>query len=92
MAAVKKVPMRQCVGCGEKKPKKELIRIVRSPEGTVSCDLTGKANGRGAYICPDSACLAKAVKSRALSRALKTEIPEEVISRLTREIGGADGS
>ncbi len=89
---VKRKPQRTCLGCRTSKDKNELIRIVRSPEGTVSCDLTGKANGRGAYICPDSACLAKAVKSRALSRALKTEIPEEVISRLTREIGGADGS
>ena len=89
---VKRKPQRTCLGCRTSKDKNELIRIVRSPEGTVSCDLTGKANGRGAYICPDSACLAKAVKSRALSRALKTEIPEDVISRLTREIGGADGS
>lgn len=89
---VKRKPQRTCLGCRTSKDKNELIRIVRSPEGTVSCDLTGKANGRGAYICPDSACLAKAVKSHALSRALKTEIPEEVISRLTREIGGADGS
>ena len=89
---VKRKPQRTCLGCRTSKDKNELIRIVRSPEGTVSCDLTGKANGRGAYICPDSACLAKAVKSRALNRALKTEIPEEVISRLTREIGGVDGS
>jgi predicted RNA-binding protein YlxR (DUF448 family) len=89
---VKRKPQRTCLGCRTSKDKNELIRIVRSPEGTVSCDLTGKANGRGAYICPDSACLAKAVKSRALHRALKVEIPEDVISRLTREIGGADGS
>ena len=89
---VKRKPQRTCLGCRTSKDKNELIRIVRSPEGTVSCDLTGKANGRGAYICPDSACLAKAVKSRALYRALKVEIPEDVISRRTREIGGADGS
>ena len=89
---VKRKPQRTCLGCRTSKDKNELIRIVRSPEGTVSCDLTGKANGRGAYICPDSACLAKAVKSRALARALKAEIPEDVISRLVREIGGADGS
>ena len=89
---VKRKPQRTCLGCRTSKDKNELIRIVRSPEGTVSCDLTGKANGRGAYICPDSACLAKAVKSRALNRALKVESPEEVISRLTRGIGGADGS
>ncbi len=88
---VKRKPQRTCLGCRTSKDKNELIRIVRSPEGTVSCDLTGKANGRGAYICPDSACLEKAVKSRALARALKAEIPEDVISRLTREIGGADG-
>jgi predicted RNA-binding protein YlxR (DUF448 family) len=88
---VKRKPQRTCLGCRTSKDKNELIRIVRSPEGAVFCDLTGKANGRGAYICPDSACLAKAVRSRALAKALKAEIPEDVILRLTREIGGANG-
>jgi predicted RNA-binding protein YlxR (DUF448 family) len=89
---VKRKPQRTCLGCRTSKDKNELIRIVRSPEGTVAFDTTGKANGRGAYICPDSACFAKAVRSRALARALKAEIPEDVISRLMQEIGGADGN
>ena len=83
---LKRKPQRTCLGCRTSKDKNELIRIVRSPEGTVSCDLTGKANGRGAYICPDSACLAKAVKSRALNRALKVEIPEAIIESLARDL------
>lgn len=85
--AVKKVPMRSCCGCREKKPKRELIRVVRSPEGEVSFDITGRKAGRGVYICPDKACLLKAIKSKALSRALECEIPEEVYSRLEGEIG-----
>ena len=89
---VKRKPQRTCLGCRTSKDKNELIRIVRSPEGAVAFDPTGKANGRGAYICPDSACFAKAVRSRALARALKAEIPEDVISRLMQEIGGADGN
>ena len=71
----KKIPMRQCMGCRERKPKKELVRVVRSPEGTVSVDLRGKAPGRGAYICPDPECLKKAVRSRALERNLRWRSP-----------------
>ncbi len=82
----KKIPMRQCMGCRERKPKKELVRVVRSPEGTVSVDLRGKAPGRGAYICPDPECLKKAVKSRALERNLEVEIPEAVLHRLEEEL------
>ena len=74
----KKVPMRQCVGCREMKPKKELIRVVRSPEGTVSLDLKGKLPGRGAYVCPDLECLKRARKSRALERVFSTPLPDEV--------------
>ena len=70
----KKIPMRQCLGCREQKPKKELIRVVRSPEGEISLDFRGKANGRGAYVCPDPACLKKAIKAKALERALQTAI------------------
>lgn len=84
--AVKKVPMRSCCGCKEKKPKKELIRVVRSPEGEISFDITGRKAGRGAYICSSKTCLAKAKKSNALSRALEAEIPEEVFERLMGEI------
>ena len=82
----KKIPMRQCMGCRERKPKKELDRVVRSPEGTVSVDLRGKAPGRGAYICPDPECLKKAVRSRALERNLEVEIPEAVLDRLEEEL------
>ena len=84
--AVKKVPMRSCCGCREKKPKRELIRVVRSPEGEVSFDITGRKAGRGVYLCNDKACLSKAIKSRALSRALECEIPEEVYERLEGEM------
>ena len=73
----KKIPMRQCVGCREMKPKKELIRVVRSPEGAISLDFRGKAPGRGAYLCPDAACLKKAMKAKALNRAFEMEIPQE---------------
>lgn len=75
---LRKVPMRQCVGCREMKPKKELIRVVRSPEGTVSLDLKGKLPGRGAYVCPDLECLKRARKSRALERVFSTPLPDEV--------------
>lgn len=74
----KKIPMRQCVGCREMKPKKELIRVVRSPEGQVSLDFKGKLPGRGAYLCPAPACLARAKKSRALERAFSAQLPDEV--------------
>lgn len=82
----KKIPMRQCMGCRERKPKKELVRVVRSPEGTVSVDLRGKAPGRGAYVCPNPECLKKAVRSRALERNLEVEIPEAVLRRLEEEL------
>ena len=84
---LRKVPMRQCVGCREMKPKKELIRVVRSPEGTVSLDLKGKLPGRGAYVCPDPECLKKARKSRALERAFDTAIPAEVYDALEGQMG-----
>ena len=74
----KKTPMRQCLGCREMKPKRELIRVVRSPEGEVSLDFKGKMPGRGAYVCPNAECLKKAVRSKALERALSIEIPEEL--------------
>ena len=74
----KKIPMRQCLGCREMKPKRELIRVVRSPEGAVSLDFKGKMPGRGAYVCPSAECLKKATKSKALERALNAEIPEEL--------------
>lgn len=88
----KKISMRQCLGCREMKPKRELLRVVRSPEGEVSLDTRGKKPGRGAYVCPNADCLKKAIKTRALSRALETEIPEEVMQRLAAELEeGKDG-
>ncbi len=82
----KKIPERKCTGCGESKPKKELIRVVRSPEGTVSLDFTGKKSGRGAYVCPDPACLKKARKAKRIERGLECEIPEEVYDQLESEL------
>ena len=78
----KKIPLRQCLGCREMKPKKELIRVVRSPEGEISLDLKGKAPGRGAYVCPDKACLERARKSKALNRAFDQPVPDAVYDAL----------
>ena len=86
----KKIPMRQCVGCRKHKPKKELIRVVRSPEGTLSLDFRGKAPGRGAYLCPDGACLKKAIKSKALERGFEMAIPEEIYEDLTKKMEEGD--
>lgn len=83
----KKIPARMCVGCREMKPKAELMRIVRSPEGKISVDKTGKASGRGAYICKNRACLEKAKRIRALERALETHVDETVWQRLGEEMG-----
>lgn len=78
----KKIPERKCTGCGESKPKKDLIRVVRKPDGTVSIDLTGKMSGRGAYICPDISCFKKARRAKRLERNLDTVIPDEVFDEL----------
>ncbi len=86
MQKVKKVPQRKCIACQDRDNKKELIRIVKNKEGHIFLDKTGKANGRGAYICNCSECLKKAIKSNALSRAFKMEIPEEVYESLIKEI------
>jgi len=82
----KKIPMRQCLGCREMKPKRELIRAVKSPEGVISLDFKGKAPGRGAYVCRDAECLKKAIKSKALDRAFETSIPEEVYAQLSEQM------
>ena len=87
----KKIPQRQCMGCRERKAKKDMIRVVRGTDGTVSLDFSGKLNGRGAYVCPDPECLKKAQKSNSLGRALETEIPQEVYLRLAREMESAHG-
>ena len=78
----KKIPMRQCVGCQTSRTKKELVRVVRGPDGTISIDTTGKKPGRGAYLCPDPACLARARKSKALERAFSAALPPEVYEAL----------
>ncbi|MDR1693263.1 MAG: YlxR family protein [Oscillospiraceae bacterium] len=82
---MKTEPIRQCAGCREHLPKHGLLRVVRSPEGTVSLDFVGKAQGRGVYLCRKSACLKRVRKSRALERSLKTAVPEEIFEALERE-------
>jgi len=82
----KKIPQRQCMGCRERKAKRDMIRVVRGTDGTVSLDFSGKVNGRGAYICPDSACLAKARKAKSLDRSLEVPIPDQVYDRLEKEM------
>ena len=84
---IKKKPERRCAGCSEHKLKSELIRVVRSPEGEVSLDATGKASGRGVYICRDAACLKKARKARRFESSLGVVIPDAVYDRLERELG-----
>ena len=85
----KKIPQRQCMGCRERKAKRELIRVVRGTDGVVRLDFSGKAPGRGAYICPSSDCLKKALRSKALDRSLEVTIPQEVIDRLEKEMAGS---
>ena len=82
----KKIPMRQCLGCRDMKPKRELIRVVRSPEGEIALDFNGKANGRGAYVCPNADCLKKAEKSKALERAFDAPVPKEIYEKLRTEM------
>ena len=87
----KKIPQRQCMGCRERKAKRDMIRVVRGTDGNVSLDFGGKMNGRGAYICPDPECLQKAIRSKALDRSLEVTIPEEVYDRLRKEMEGGRG-
>jgi len=82
----KKVPLRMCTGCGEMKPKKELVRVVRSPQGEVSLDLSGRAPGRGAYVCRNVECLKKARKAHRFERAFSCQIPEAVYDRMEEEM------
>ena len=82
----KKIPLRKCIGCGEMFPKKELVRIICTPEKEVLMDLTGKKNGRGCYICRSRECLEKAIKQKAINRSLSMEISNEVIENLRKEI------
>ena len=88
----KKIPVRRCVGCNTQRPKRELVRVVRSPEGEINIDLRGKAPGRGAYLCPSAACLAKARKAKRLERTFEVPIPDGIYDRLTEEIRCAEQS
>ena len=83
---VKKIPMRRCLGCNEHKPKNELLRVVRDPEGEVSLDFTGKKSGRGAYICKSVKCLRRAAKAKRLDKSLECNVPEEVYERMEKEL------
>jgi predicted RNA-binding protein YlxR (DUF448 family) len=82
----KKLPLRMCTGCGEMKTKKELIRVLKTPEDEIVIDSTGKKNGRGAYICCQVTCLQKAIKTRGLERSLKVSIPKELVETLEKEM------
>lgn len=90
MTTARKTPMRTCVGCRACRPKKELIRVVRTPEGETELDATGRKSGRGAYICPDEQCFKKAQKSRALERALEHRIDQDVFDKLLTLLKGED--
>ena len=87
----KKVPLRMCTGCSEHKPKKELVRVVRSPEGEISLDLTGRKPGRGAYICPSLDCLRKARRAKRLERAFSCQIPDAVYDAMEKEMADGEG-
>ena len=86
---VRKVPMRQCLGCNEHKPKREMIRVVRTPEGETVLDLVGKKSGRGAYVCPNLSCFRKARKSKRIERALECVISEELYDEMEKSIAEA---
>ena len=85
----KKIPLRQCLGCREMKAKRELIRVVRSPEGEISLDFKGRKSGRGAYVCPNAECLKRIRKSRALERSFSAQIPDEVYDGLEQQMAQA---
>ena len=92
MLKPKKIPQRQCVGCRTMKNKRDLIRVVKSPAGEISLDFVGKNPGRGAYLCPDSACLTRARKTKALERAFETAIPAEIYDALLAQMEAANGT
>ena len=88
--SVKKITLRQCIGCGEMKSKKEMIRVIKTAEGEILLDATGRKNGRGAYLCPSMECFKKAVKGRGLERSFKMAIPREVYETLEKEMEEID--
>ncbi|MBQ2981740.1 MAG: YlxR family protein [Lachnospiraceae bacterium] len=87
MAAVKKIPLRKCTGCGEMKPKKEMVRVIKTAEEEIFMDLTGKMNGRGAYVCRSEECLKRAIKTKAIERSLGINVSDEVYEQLMKELG-----
>ena len=87
---VRKIPVRQCLGCNQHKPKKELIRVVRTPEGEIVLDTVGKKSGRGAYVCPEKACFSKARKSKRIENVLECKIPDEIYDEMEKAISGAE--
>lgn len=87
---MKKVPLRQCIGCGEMKSKKEMMRVIKTAEGDISLDVTGKKNGRGAYLCMQKECLQKARKNKGLERSFKMSIPDEVYQTLDKEFDASE--
>lgn len=86
MQQKKKIPLRKCTGCGEMKPKKELVRVVKTPDDEVLMDLTGRVNGRGAYICPDAQCLKIARKSKRIEKSFQMQIPDEIYDKMEEEL------
>lgn len=90
MGTPKKIPQRQCIGCGEMKNKKDLIRILKEADGTITADATGRKNGRGAYLCPSMECFKKAVRGKGLERSFKMAIPREVYESLEKEMERLD--
>ncbi len=82
----KQIPVRQCTGCRQMKPKNELVRVIKTPDGEICLDKTGRKNGRGAYLCPDLTCYQKAVKSKGIERSLKCEIPNEIYEAIGKEM------
>ena len=87
MAAVKKIPLRKCTGCGEMKPKKELVRVIKTVDEQILLDLTGRMNGRGAYVCREEECLKRAIKTKAIERSLGVSVSDEVYEQLKKELG-----
>lgn len=87
MAAVKKIPLRKCTGCGEMKSKKEMVRVIKTADEQIFMDLTGKMNGRGAYVCRSGECLKRAIKTKAIERSLGISVSSEVYEQLIKELG-----
>ncbi len=87
-AIERKVPIRTCAGCQKERPQKELLRVVRTPDGQVLADRTGRLPGRGAYLCPARSCLEQAVRKKRLARTLRTAVPEEIVTQVEQWLDG----